>query len=222
MRPFAVFAKGFRKTFELSRLSGWTFASNMSPFRSRTGVHSFSGFTLMEMIVVLVVIGTFASMAVPGWKRITWKLRAGGAIDEFRNAVMLAKSDAKTRRHCSGIFIDADNSKYLRFVDSNDVTGAPNGLYDAKEKILQGWTKFPPELKFEEVASSISPQPSPRVCGQAASVASVGQSGSYSVVFRPDGTSWATLAAKLTVRGFPKDTFRLSLFPTTGLLALGR
>jgi len=174
------------------------------------------------MLVVIVVIGVFAAMAVPGWKRLTWKLRAGGAVDEFRNAILLAKSDAKTRRHCSGIQIDMANSRYLRFVDSNVVTGAPNGSFESNEKVLQGWTKFPPELSIYDVASSISPQPSPRTCGQAASAVGKAQSGVYAVVFRPDGSSWATLTAKLGVRGYPKDTLRLMLFPPTGFLALER
>lgn len=194
----------------------------MSPNRHRTGVHSLFGFTVLEMLVVITIIGVFAAMAIPGWKKITWKLRAGGAAEEFRNSILLARSDAMTRRRSSGIHIDVANSKYLRFVDSNLVSGAANGSYEQGERILQQWTAFPKDLRIFEVASSMSPKPSPRSCGRPASAVVFAQGGVYSVVFRPDGTSWATLAAKLGVQGFPKDTIRIKLFPPTGLLSMER
>lgn len=173
----------------------------------------------MEMLVVLVIVGILCGLASVLWTRFSWKINARGGMDELRNAIQLARSDATTRKRSSGILIDTDSLRYLRFIDSS-ATGAQNGRYDPGEVILQRWTKLPRKLVFFDVKSSISATTSPPKCDQPASTTSATpQSGTYSIVFKSDGSSMAAFRAKLGIESFP-DTFNLVVLPPTGWVLL--
>jgi type II secretory pathway pseudopilin PulG len=175
---------------------------------------------MVEMIVVLVLVSILAGMGMMGWKRLMWRVQAYGATDELRNALLLARSDAVTRKRHSGILIDRDSLRYLRFVDSSP-TGASDGRYTAGETILQPWTPLPKRMIVYSMISSITPDPTPRPCGtRPSSGATSSQTGRYSIVFKPDGRSWAPLLAKLGVSSFPSDTFRILVLPPTGLVQM--
>jgi prepilin-type N-terminal cleavage/methylation domain-containing protein len=176
------------------------------------------GFTMIEMLIVLVMVGILSAMAITGWKRLMWHVQAQGAAQEFRDAIALARSDAVTKKRNSGILIDPAGMRYLRFVDSNTT----NGRYDIGESVLQGWTSFPSSLIIHlPVLSAWSPDPIPLSCDPSASPLDYStQVGNVAVVFKPDGRSWATLQVKLGVRTFPSDTFHIGVLPPTGLVQL--
>jgi len=193
----------------------------MSPRIPRQHCGHRSGFTILEVVIVVVMVGIVAAMSATAWTRLTWNIQAKGAVEEFRDAILLARSDAITRKRNSGIFVDVSGMRYLRFVDSSSL-GEADGRYQAGERIVRDWSKLPARLLAYEFRSSISPDPTPRPCESAASTpTSITESpGSYSIVFRPDGRVWATLQAKLGIESFPNDTFRLNVFPPTGLVTL--
>lgn len=182
------------------------------------------GFTLLEMVVIVVLIGILTTLATTSWKRINYRMKVVGAVDELRNAFQLARSDAMTRRRASGIVLDMQGKRFLRFVDSatTGVVGMQDGLYTpSSDPILQNWTELPGSVVLYDVTSSISPSEAPRPCGQSAPASSVTvQSGMYSVVFRSDGSSVAAFAAKLGVNSFDKDTFRLNVYPANGFVTM--
>jgi type II secretory pathway pseudopilin PulG len=173
---------------------------------------------MIEMMVVLVVVGLLAGMASSVWKKFGGKMRAQGDFDGLHKAILLAKSDAFTKRHHSGLLLDVANGKYLRFVDSSVATGAQDGQYLSGERIIQDWNGLSPAFKFYAVASSLSPLPPIRKCATAASSTSTAQSGLYSIVFRPDGTSWSSLSLAAGSTSIPGDTTRLYVVQTSGLV----
>jgi prepilin-type N-terminal cleavage/methylation domain-containing protein len=175
------------------------------------------GFTLIEMLVVLVVVGLLAGMAMSVWKKYGSKSRSRADFDGLHKALLLAKSDAITKNRHTGLVLDAANRKYLLFVDSSS-TGAQDGQYLAGERILRNWTALTSDFKIHSVASSLSPQPSLRKCGAAPTAASIDQSGSYSIVLRPTGTAWASLALKAGSASIATDTVRLYVIQASGLV----
>jgi prepilin-type N-terminal cleavage/methylation domain-containing protein len=181
------------------------------------------GFTLIELVIVLVMVGILSAMAITGWNRLMWHVQGLGAAQEFRDAILLARSDAITKKRNSGILIDPAGLRYMRFVDSN-ATSAANGRYDTGEVVLQKWASFPSKLIVHlPVLSNWSPDPVPVPCDASApALDSSTQIGNVAVVFKPDGRSWATLDVKLGVRTFPDDTFHISVLPPTGLVQLRR
>ncbi len=173
-------------------------------------------------MVVLALIGILAGLASVSWKRITYKFRVLGAVDELRNAIQLARSDAMTRRRHSGILIDTAGRRFLRFIDSSRTTSLSDGTFTPSEdSILQDWKGLPSQMVAYGVASSYTPLREPRQCGATTVVTTTIRSGpAFPIVFRPDGSSWATFEALLGVEGFPKDTFRLTVFPPTGFVQM--
>jgi Tfp pilus assembly protein FimT len=175
----------------------------------------------MELMVVLVIVGILSVLAAGGWKRIQWRVQVLGAADEFRNALLLARSDATARQRNSGIVFDPANLRYLRFVDSLPSDGSSNGRYDSGETVLQGWQPFPAHMVIDKVTSTVSSDPLPRPCNSTATTpTTTSQTSLYSVVFRPDGRCWADFYAKFEISTFPNDTFVVTVLPPTGLVTL--
>lgn len=178
------------------------------------------GFTLLEVLVVVALVGILASMAAGSWKRMMWRVQSVGAADEFRSALMLARSDARTSQSYSGVFFDPPNKRYLRFVDSTN-SDEHDGRYTAGERILQDWRPLPSKLLVYDVQSSIAPSIPLRPCnGTAPPVSATVQSTTFSVVFKPNGQCMATFLAKLGIESFPSDTFRIEVLPPTGLVTM--
>lgn len=178
------------------------------------------GFTLLEVLVVVALVGILASMAAGSWKRMMWRVQSVGAADEFRSALMLARSDARTSQSYSGVFFDPPNKRYLRFVDSTN-SDEHDGRYTAGERILQDWWPLPSKLLVYDVQSSIAPSIPLRPCnGTAPPVSATVQSTTFSVVFKPNGQCMATFLAKLGIESFPSDTFRIEVLPPTGLVTM--
>lgn len=172
------------------------------------------------MLVVVALIGIVASMAFGGWQRVMWRVQSLGAADEIRNALMNARSDARTNQSYTGVHFDPSNKRYLIFADSSG-SDVHDGLYSSGERVLRDWTELPSKLLFYSVASSIPPTIPLRPCGGSATTAApTAQSGTFSVVFKPNGQCMATFSAKLGIQSYPSDTFRIEVFPPTGLVTM--
>ena len=73
--------------------------------------HFRRGFTLLEMLVVLIIVGILSVMAYSGWEKAMWMLKAKGSADHLRNSILLARSDAMARRHNSGFPLRARSDR---------------------------------------------------------------------------------------------------------------
>lgn len=189
---------------------------------SSRGSHLATGFTMIEVLVTIAIVGILSGFLAVTWNKFSAKMRVSTALNEMRDAFLTARSDAITRKRYSGIVVDFPNRTYVRFLDSSsDATTSQNCRYEIDEAILQSWTALPANVQVYNTASSISPTYAIRNCDAAAtSVAATVQTGAYSVVFRPDGSSCASLSAKIGIVGFPSDTFRLTVQPPAGLVTL--
>jgi type IV fimbrial biogenesis protein FimU len=79
------------------------------------------GFTMLEMMIVVVIIGIFASMAVPSFLNYIPKMKLRGESKEKVNYLRQARSKAITDNSQYGVFFDVDNDRIVYFKD----TGSP-------------------------------------------------------------------------------------------------
>ncbi len=172
-----------------------------------------AGFTLLELMIVLVLVGITSGFVVGSWRKIHSKIAARSSIETLLVAFHKARSDATAKERRSGVAISEDTSnsfeasggprkgvRYLRFVDAP--TGI-EGFFDDQDTVLQDWT--PLEGKVFAYSGSSS--------GYSNGVASI--------VFHYDGSTDNDLRLTLGVANFP-DSFRLNLLPATGLATLER
>lgn len=170
-----------------------------------------NGFTLIEVLIVVALIGICSSMAVGQWRKVQARSVARGSVERILLALHQTRSEAVSRNRRMGLYAEADTTNnfqdgavrrqgyhYLRFLDSD--SGAAN-LFDPSDTVVQGWIPLEGKVFTYSVVSSGS------------------SLGGISLVFHSDGSCEQDLSAKLGIAGF-SDTFFLSLLPATGLATL--
>ena len=131
------------------------------------------GFTLLEMVIVVVIVGILSSLAVAGWKSILSKVRQRSAISDLAANLMRARSDAMARSRYSGFVIDLPGKRWMRFVDGE--SGVSRYKWDGADQSLTSWQALDKALVIDS-----------SWCGQSSS-------GMLSVVFDPEGNAQAGL-----------------------------
>lgn len=172
-------------------------------------------------MVVVVIVGILSGIGAVTWSKFLSKMKTTDEVNELRNGVLSARSDAITRKRYSGILINFDQRKYTLFVDSSATASTTNNCrYESGEKIIRPWTTVSSKVTFFSPTSSIPPTPTIRNCGSGASTgSSTVQAGAFAIVFRADGSSCAPLFVKIGNSDLPRDTFRLSV-PLTGIVTM--
>jgi type IV fimbrial biogenesis protein FimT len=89
-----------------------------------------SGFSLLELLVVLFVATLTLLIGMPAFSRMLRELRAEGSVQEFAANVQLAKSEAVLRNQRVGVIVETSAHEYQLFRDMNS-----NNVPDSGEAI---------------------------------------------------------------------------------------
>lgn len=92
----------------------------------------FSGFTLVELLIVIVIISILATMAVPQYQKMIWKARWATAFTTL-DAIRKAELSYYSQR---GEFADGIPDSYVGTYDNN---GAIGGDYADDSDDINNW-----------------------------------------------------------------------------------
>jgi len=141
--------------------AGFTLRSFNKNIRARTRyTRKGAGFTLVEMLVVIFIIGLVSSIMIVNWRKNEKQYQLQGAAQEIvqniRKAQQMALSGAKITTqpiNSYGLYFEvATRTSYLIFADRND-----NKQYDLGSDLIVGDAAIPIKSGFE-INSLTSPE----------------------------------------------------------------
>jgi len=150
------------------------------------------GVTLMEMMIILVIIGVMAAMAVPQWLEAMPRLRAQSEAREVVSTLRTARSLSISRKELFGVSFSPSDNLYKTFIN-RETPGTPSWT--------PGDSLVDSTCVGREVALASQTFPT------------------SAVVFNPDGSASASGAIAL-VSGDSTVTFTIDVLASTGRIRL--
>jgi prepilin-type N-terminal cleavage/methylation domain-containing protein len=111
--------------------------------RSRAEKNRLSGFTMIELMIIIVIIGIAAAMAVPSFFRSMPRIETRSAARGILNYVRLARSRAVSERCQFGVYIDVNGGQYVLF---KDTINPPQETYNEGDSVVAGPLIIDPDV----------------------------------------------------------------------------
>lgn len=111
--------------------------------RRRAEKSRLSGFTMIELMIIIVIIGIAAAMAVPSFFRSMPRLETRSTARSILNYVRLARSKAVSERCQFGVYVDVNSGRYLLF---KDTINPPQETYNEGDSVVAGPLIIDPDV----------------------------------------------------------------------------
>ena len=83
--------------------------------RSRHSRRAIAGFTLLEVLVVLIIIGVLTAIAAPSWSAFMTRQRIGVARDQISQVIRQTQAEARRTKLARVIIFDTNTANPPRF-----------------------------------------------------------------------------------------------------------
>lgn len=146
-------------------------------------MRSVKGFTLIELMVVVALLGIFASIAVPSFNRMIEKNRVEAVASELYRLVQAARSDAVNKRAVATLSYTAGTKTWV----------LTQGGATARQFVV------PPSIDNSQTQGSLTFSPDGTVSNQATlKVSSAKSATEYSIGIQRSGSARMTGPTTLT------------------------
>lgn len=96
--------------------------------RQKHGLHSSAGFTLIEMLVVIVMVGIVAAIAAPSWQGFLDRQRMNAVRSDLIGVLRTAQDEAQARQKSRQVTFLTDTASTSSSVMVGNVSAIPSGL----------------------------------------------------------------------------------------------
>lgn len=151
-----------------------------------------SGFTMIEMLTVVAVVGIVAALAVPDFLAGMRTLRLGAVARDQVSYLRLARSTAVSERQTVGAYVDTSAHALTIFYDTNS-----NSILDGADSTILGPLGMSSQVRYHSCSFP-----------------------NETLVFRPNGSASASGTLKVSSPEDPSRLYTIEVLASTGRVKL--
>lgn len=106
--------------------------------RRRRSNRSIAGFTLIEMLLIIIIIGILFAIAAPGWDTLLSRQRVSSAREQVLQVIRQAQSEARTTRAFRAVVFDNNSPDGVPRVATLPLSVSPNA-YPINATTVTNW-----------------------------------------------------------------------------------
>jgi len=112
------------------------------------------GFTLIEAIVIILVLGILAAVAIPAFSHFGPDMRLKGAVRDLKSNMELSRLRAIRQNANVVLAFDTGNNSYTVFVDNGAGGGVANDWTQNGSEVVLKTVSLPSDVTMYEVSFS--------------------------------------------------------------------
>lgn len=106
--------------------------------RRRRSNRSIAGFTLIEMLLIMIIIGILFAIAAPGWDTLLSRQRVSSAREQVLQVIRQAQSEARSTRAFRAVVFDNNSPDGVPRVATLPLSVSPN-VYPVNTAAVTNW-----------------------------------------------------------------------------------